>query len=456
MPRFMIAPFNSGLEKNVRPWLIQEEAFSDLENAYLYYGRVRKRYGGLPLNTAVAARYAQFHTRLAINIGTTDGFGDFGPFVVPGDIFAIGQAFYIDDEAHNDSDIFQVIANGNPAPMLSNSAAVGTYSTTNGTVTITGALRLSEVYFYSATPVMGFASIITTAIIRETTVAFDRQFAYVFSPTGTGYWERLGTAVWTGTDHDFFWGVTINNLGLTENILYVTNFVVADVIKFFTPSTGLWANFTPIFDNAGNFVYTCRAILEFKGRMVLFNTVERVGGAPMPFPQRIRWSWVGTAHDANAWIQGGAGFLDIPTAEQIITVEAIKDRLFVFCEESTWELVYLGNNTQPFDIQRINSELGIKSTFSIVPFDKAAMGIGVVGIHACNGINVERIDNKIPQQIFDFENDNNGPQRVWGIRDYFNELVLWTYPSADRDTVSPINYLFITILLIIGLYGMIV
>jgi hypothetical protein len=43
--RFMIAPFNVGLETDLKPWMIPDEAFAELNNAYIFRGRVRKRFG---------------------------------------------------------------------------------------------------------------------------------------------------------------------------------------------------------------------------------------------------------------------------------------------------------------------------------------------------------------------------------------------------------------------------
>ena len=45
--RFLIAPYDksSGLRSDLKPWLIPDEAFSALENAYVFRGRVRKRFG---------------------------------------------------------------------------------------------------------------------------------------------------------------------------------------------------------------------------------------------------------------------------------------------------------------------------------------------------------------------------------------------------------------------------
>jgi hypothetical protein len=138
---------------------------------------------------------------------------------------------------------------------------------------------------------------------------------------------------------------------------------------------------------------------------------------------------------------GRGGYVDAPTQEAITTVEFIKDRLIVYFERSTWELVYTGDATLPFRWQQINNELGAESRFSIIGFDKGAVGVGNVGVHTCNGVNVSRIDEKIPNEVFNIHNGNDGPQRVYGIRDYFLELVYWTFPDDTADPTFPTNVL---------------
>ncbi len=65
--RFMIAPYDksSGLRTNYKPFLIPDEAFNSLENAYVFRGRVRKRFGTRWLANT------QQGTRLRFDIGTT-------------------------------------------------------------------------------------------------------------------------------------------------------------------------------------------------------------------------------------------------------------------------------------------------------------------------------------------------------------------------------------------------
>lgn len=438
--RFLIAPYNenSGLQKNVRPWLIPDQAFSELINVYVFRGRVRKRFGSKWMGNT------QLQSRFRVNIGTTDGAGNFNgftpqfgglPIVTP----AIGQLFSIGTQ------VFTVVALGNPAPMLiSGTATLATFDTTTGQVIITGADPLTIVYYYPALPVMGLLTLEADTVNDEEVIGFDTRFAYRFN----GGWERIagevtpGAARWTGTDSQFFWGTTYTGANAFEKVFFVTNFNQNEPNFMRTLQggiTGNWDNFRPAISPT-EFLNSARIVVGFKNRLVFFNTWEGVGSPGDNYPFRARWSQIGSPLDALAFrqdIPGRGNARDCPTTESIITVEFIKDRLIVFCERSTWEFVYTGNQADPFVWQQINTELGAESTFSIVPFDKVAIGIGNVGIHACNGANVERIDDKIPDEVFAIHNINEGVDRVYGIRDYTVEMIYWTLPDLDADSSFP-------------------
>ena len=82
--------------------------------------------------------------------------------------------------------------------------------------------------------------------------------------------------------------------------------------------------------------------------------------------------------------------------------------------------------------ERISSDFGSDSTFSSILFDNFMLTIGDTAIISANGVGVERIDLDIPDQVFVFQNANNGPERVQGIRNYQKEVVYWCY--ADSNT----------------------
>ncbi len=441
LERFFIAPLNSGLQQNVKPWLIMDDAFAELRNAYNWRGSVKKRFGSRVMNGCVTTVEQQLFTRLRINIGTTAAVtGNFGAFVVPGTIFKIGQMFSIG------TTIFTVHQNGG---MFTTGTATGTYNTGTGSVTITGNNEnaATAIFFYPADSVMhlGTYNLVTTN--DEELFAFDTQFSYRFV-FATG-WNReateavAGDSVWTGTNSDFHWSTNYRGANADDFILFVTNNRAADAMRFWNNTQ--WATFgtaatTPI-NLAGDFIKTCRVILPFKNRLLLMNTTENLGAADSVFLNRIRYSQIGNPLAVDAWredIPGKGLFIDSPASEAIISAEFIKDRLIVFFEESTWEVVYTGNAIAPFRFQQLNTELGVESTNSIVAFDKAVLGLGQKGIHACNGMNVERIDDTIPDEIFGIVNDNNGPRRVQGIRDFWTELVYWTYNTnlANNPTTG--------------------
>lgn len=436
MDRFLIAPLDKGLQNDLRPWLIPDEAYATLSNAYMFRSRVRKRFGSEFVFSSVmpAIGYEQTQSRLRINVTTVMAGNATG--TVPGAVFAIGQMFSIGNN------FYTVIATGAPANLLRSDGvvAVATYDTTNGNFVINAppVANGTIVYFYPATPVMGLLTYesVSTPNQVEPTIAFDTQFAYQYGSTG---WERLssGTSVWTGNDSQFFWSTTYKGNASSDRIFYVTNYNQADGIRYWDGST--WTTMTITIDAAGDTVLTARMVVTFKDRLVLLNTIENIAASPTSFVNRCRFSQNGSPLASDAWrqdIPGKGSFIDCPTSEAAISAEFIKDRLIVFFQRSTWELAYTGNQVLPFVWQKINTEFGAESTFSVVPYDKVAFSIDSIGILACNGANVERIDRIIPDEVLQFSNDNNGPLRVYGIRDYQLEMVYWTYPHLAPDGTS--------------------
>jgi hypothetical protein len=160
--------------------------------------------------------------------------------------------------------------------------------------------------------------------------------------------------------------------------------------------------------NPNIYLNQCLCLLPFRSRLVAFNTFEgQTLGTSINYPQRIRWAAIGNplVVDAmgppatvGAWrddVRGRGGYIDIPTAENIISVGYVRDNLVIYCERSTWQLRYTGRSVAPFQIEKVNTELGAQSTFSAVQFDTSLVGIGDKGVVECDSYKSERIDIKI-------------------------------------------------------------
>lgn len=511
---------NSGYQTNLKPWLINDNAFSTLENSYIWRGRVRKRFGSSLMGSS------QLESRLRVLVGVTDSMTGNLSVTVPGTDFGIGQMFSVGN------DTFTVWQLGTPGSMLTTAAtATGTYNTTTGALIITGETISTDVWFYPATPVMGLTLYFLATTNDYISIGFDTQFSYKFDDINNN-WVSItpGISTWTGTDTNFFWMTNYQGLTASTNYLWVTNNFAADGIRYYDGTT--W--FKPVLDwtkgasigttngsgtvaitiptantfvgqvftvgltsftvaasslispytliaaplpganitgsatldpttpgggtstltvttalpntivywSGNNYIQTALIIINFKGRLLLLNTTEIINGVSTVFPTRMRYSAIGNPLASTAWmgdIPGQGGFIDAPTTQPIVTAQFIKDRLIVYFEASTFELVYTNNQVQPFIWQKINTELGATSTFSQIPFDKFVLGIDDVGIHACNGANVDRIDQKIPSLVWSFDTEHVGDvNRVCGIRDYYLEMAYWSFASDDRN--SSFNY----------------
>lgn len=393
---YLISNMEIGLERDREPWLLPAEAFPTLEDAYLFRGRIQRRRGYETLGRLVTA--------------------------------------------------------------------VGGMDTINNL------------------PVMGLRTRELTTINQEQLIAFDTTKANRWSTTLLKFVDisfhtlpATNAFSWTGSDSDFFWTSNYadafwatNSTRGFQDTWDTTVGGQGDGIRWYD-GTG-WVNFLPpvVGDNGvpgTTYLMGATIIIPYRNRLVMLNTFEGSAyGAFTQYRQRARWSQNGTPYpaldplgnatsvpsgftggqDDTAWRSdqvGKGGYIDAPTSEQIISAQFIRDVLVVFFERSTWQLTYTGDPTLPFIWERINVELGAESTFSIIPFDQGLVGVGNYGIISANNSLVFRIDQKIPDVVFNIHNGNDGVKRVYGIRDFANQLVYWTFPNDSTDPTYPTRVL---------------
>ncbi len=442
-----IKGMTTGLVQNRENFILPDDAYPILENAFIFregikrkqgfqfLGRLRRLLQNLTLmNTAASPWSFNIYTTLV------------PPLVVGPTALIEGAAFLL-------AGTVTFTDNGNGGFTTNTPGNSGTINYTTGDVVLThtvgpGQTAAMQLNYFPDLPVMGLPSRELNSINNEELVAFDQTYAYRFNSSIGGFEEFLPGTTWTGSDSEFFWGTNYWVGDGNIKIFWVTNFSGSgDPIRY-TNGIALsnWVNFTPQINNAGDLLNQCLVLLPFRGRLIAFNTRE-AGGSP--FPQRIRWAAIGNPFtmvspivsvvNPNAWrddIRGQGGFLDIPTSESIVSAGFVRDNVVVYCERSTWQLRYTGRSIAPFQIERVNSELGSESTFSAVQFDTSLVGIGDKGIIECDSYKSERIDIKIPDLTFQFNNDDNGTKRVHGVRDFFNKLAFWTYPFKPNDDQS--------------------
>ena len=417
--------------------------------------------GELKFTTALPGTTITFYPYVGYPFtGKTDPVTGIALGTVPGNKWNVGQQFSIGDA------VFTVVTAGVDQDMLSTiilpSGDYAKFDTTTGVyrfqiTSLTG----TSIFYYPNDPIMGFSQYETVPITNEPAFAFDTQFAYVFNGTRWLYSGPGPATCFHGTDAHFFWSSSCQDVTGTT-IMFVTNF---NAVKNGAPATTddpmwywdgtRWNIFAPISipgslgaNGTQKTIVQAKIIMPYKNHLLLMDTVEQVGATNSHYQSRCRFSWLGSPigvginplgypwYESGQLGYSGGGWVDAGTQEAINSAEYLKDRLDIGFERSYWELAYTDNETEPFQWNKLNTELGCESPYCTVPFDKQILSIGTYGITGCNGQNVERIDNEIPAYVFGITNNQSGNFRIQGIRDYKTEMVYWSMPLDNKTALS--------------------
>ena len=457
MPSIFIGSFTEGLEKGTEPYLLPNDAFTDLEDAYVFRGSVKRKEG-----YRLLGRLQRSATAGALpNAGATTATGTITPAVIsPGSLIM------------SVATVPPLVFNDNGDGTLSSSTVdvnFGVIDYETGVYTLNfdpaiaagAAVTVTSYSTLSRKPVMGLSAYELPVINQESLLAFDTEKSYLFD-TGLSQFTMLSTGTWgasnqfNSSNSDFVWTTNYYTQGgkkllwATNNIEY--NVTGQDGIQFYNGTS--WTTIAPKVSSS-EYLRGTLLLIPYRNRMVALNTLEGIAPANpvVRYPSRARWSQNGvpfpdkdaiggaiTGGNPDAWrsdIVGKGGFIDAPTSQSIVSAGFVKDTLIVFFERSTWELRYTGNALLPFIWQRINTELGAESTFSAISFDEGILAVGDKRIISANPGGITPIDAKIPDEVFGFHNDNTGPKRVHGIRDFFKKLAVWTFPNDVTNGIFP-------------------
>lgn len=436
----------TGLVQEREEFILPNDAYPTLLNAYVWRERILRK-NGYELLGRLRRKLTMQVLGVTVFPTLTYTFPDIlAAFRVTQPNAEIEPATLVISIAAPDAATFTDNGDGTFAVTGVGVAAGSSVNYITGAVTIVisavagGAAITAAFNYFPALPVMGLRSRELSSTNFEQTIAFDQVYAYIFVLNGWQEFLPATATVWTGSDSQFFWSTNYWQTSAPTNrrLFWVTNFnSPVDPIRYTDGVT--WTAFAPQTNSVvADLLVQARCILPFRSRLVVFNTVEfDFGvGANISYPQRIRWAAIGNPILVNSWfddVRGRGGFLDIPTSEDIISVGFVRDNLVIYCERSTWQLRYTGRSISPFQIEKVNSELGAESTFSTVQFDTSLVGIGDKGVVECDSFKSELIDVKIPDLVFDFKNTANGQRRVHGARDFIQRLAYWIYPYAPSS-----------------------
>lgn len=445
---------SGGLTQDRKPALLANEAYSDLENAYVWRERTKKRDGETPVGRLTRALSMVTLTQTgsnmqtiipdvlndtSINLRTSQPNAQIAPKSL---VMTFGTATFTDV---NGTGVLTITGTGGVNGVIHYNTGLIDVTTSSD---FSGTSITVSFSYYPMLPVMGILKRDISTIGIDSTVFFDTKYAYQYV---SGF-QQLGTAVWTGSNTNFFWGA--NYQGTTPNLRYffVTNNNITfgattpyDPIRYYDNSA--WTALQPLVDSA-NKLWQALIIIPYYGRLLALNTWEGLPDMSDPtlpsasvvnYFSRCRFSQIGNPIDqTNSWrsdLFGRGGFLDAPTNEAIVSAAFFRNTLVVFFEYSTWQLSYVGEYGLPFIWERISSDFGAISPYSPIVFNQGVMAISDRGIIQASAGGVSRLDEQIPEEVFAFEIQNNAPNFVHGVRDFEKELVYWNYISKDNDGI---------------------
>lgn len=415
---FLISNYSTGFDRELQPWLLPNDAFSELLDGYVYRGVTNKRdgYSGFALGTTsipTESRMVHQITNVA-GTGTIDGANRTFTWTLTTPV-ARGRV---------------VITGSNPAQVLTDNglggftgAGTGTIIYTTGAVSITftappavASTVLLTYSYYPGLPVMGVMNFYPTNNLRQLIVA-DTRFVNRYNPT-TDRLDDLAAGSYNGTFQDFWSWVNYPTPANAPRLLFA-NGVVGDVIQQYDGTT--IAPYTKVF--AGG-TLNARQIFNVRDRLVLFQTIE----AGVLFPRRIRISGTGVNSDTFDNTATGAGFIDIPDNTWFFGAAFNRDDVLFCTEAATWKLRYTGNDVTPFILEKVDGSRGSSAAFSVISYLNRTMAASPRGLIISDGYQVDRMDNNIPDFTFNSIQDDAFQSCFAGFLDEDRDVYL-LYPS---------------------------
>jgi len=240
MNTLVISNFKTGLETNLEPFNIDNDAFPVLNNAYIWRGRIKKKRGTQQLGrlqrdltSASAGTYSTINGTNTYNIftGLAISGTEATAQIIPGNIKNITITF----AAPIGQTLTDTLGNGTMTVGGAGPIVSATINYSTGIITITGNAAVGPanvtvtLSYFPTLPVMGIEDFDLNFNINPgitnfpVTVFLDTKYSYQFNQTtqvfySTSFYKNTGAPiVWSGADYQQFWSAN------WQGALWVTN-----------------------------------------------------------------------------------------------------------------------------------------------------------------------------------------------------------------------------------------
>lgn len=430
----LIAPFKTGLDTDMEPWLAPEDSFRELDNIHVRHGYLQKREGYRPFGHLVP---------MGATVNIT-GITQANPGVVTagGHGYSTGDKVFITAVTGMTSlnnKIFTIIViDPNTFSIDLNTTDLTAYTGPSGTVALTSTVT---------DRVMGITRYIESNGAK-TTLAFNARRAYRFDTT-TDIFVQLDVAnIATSGEYDYVWSANWQ-ASTEENRLYFTNGVAgtpaaaptSDGIRYYDGTTdpNITTSFNPTL-SAGpppRSLVGAKLIFSLGQRLIVLNTDEWNTISTVNYPQRARWCAKQNPANWDDVTAGGGGYTDAATGDQIISARAIQNQIIVFFTNSVWTLLPTSDPNRAFKWKKINNFRACDGKMATIGYDRYVVALGVRGITATDGVETRRVDDRIQKFTTDDINVDEF-QKVFCERSYANTRA-WTLYNDIETTDNENN-----------------
>ena len=417
----LIAPFETGLDTDLEPWIAPPDSFGEAVNVHIHHGYIERRAGfrkfgqlkktDATINISAITQAANGQVTTAANHGYTTG----------DRVYIVG----VTGMTEVNNEIFTITVNGLATFLLN------VDTTTYGAYVAAGTVAK---IINDTDRVMGINRFLKSDNVQAS-LAYSQTRANLYDGTIDDYLPLDSAAIMSGSETDYVWGVNWQSTDVV-NRLYFTNGKAwnganLDGIRYYDASgTGnVTTGFRPTL-GGGRTLYGARLLFVLKQRLIAVGTWEFDGATLTYHPQRARWCAAQGPSNWDDLVAGGGGFVDAPTGDQSISGRALSDQIINFFTNSVWTLRPVSDPALPFRWDKINDFRACDGKMASIAYDRYVVALGIRGITATDGIETRRIDDRI-NDFTSNEINVDYFSKVFCERSYAN-LRWWTlYPPIE-------------------------